>query len=133
LPGENSPVPEKENRGVMEKALKIIEERLDQPEFNAMALCKALGESEKQLNRFIHKFSGLNITRFIRLKRLERAARLLRHPRPRGRGGFPPRAGKITQVAYDCGFNNLSYFARCFRQQYGKSPSEFLNEAGSGQ
>ena len=34
----------------------------------------------------------------------------------------------ITEVAYEVGFNDLTYFARCFRKQYQKSPSEYSSE-----
>ena len=32
---------------------------------------------------------------------------------------------QVTQAAYLSGFNHLSYFAKCFREQYGMSPSAY--------
>jgi len=34
----------------------------------------------------------------------------------------------IYESAYKTGFNSLSYFAKCFKNEFGKSPSEFLDE-----
>ncbi len=34
----------------------------------------------------------------------------------------------VTEVAMQTGFNNLSYFARAFKQYYGKSPREYRNQ-----
>lgn len=31
----------------------------------------------------------------------------------------------ISEIAYSCGFNDISYFNRCFLKEYGKTPSEF--------
>lgn len=33
----------------------------------------------------------------------------------------------VSEVGYAVGFNDPAYFARCFKQQYGASPSEFLS------
>jgi AraC-like DNA-binding protein len=45
--------------------------------------------------------------------RLRRAAELL--PRQGGR--------RISEIAFECGFNDLSYFNRCFRRRFGLTPS----------
>ena len=48
--------------------------------------------------------------------RLKRAAQLLEK-----------KSATIVEIAYEVGFNNPSYFAECFRQQFGKSPSEYTS------
>ncbi|MGI9543334.1 MAG: helix-turn-helix transcriptional regulator, partial [Cyclobacteriaceae bacterium] len=51
---------------------------------------------------------------FLRNYRLKRAAQILTQD-----------GDSVTQVAYAVGFNNLSYFAKCFRELYDVSPTEF--------
>lgn len=33
------------------------------------------------------------------------------------------RERRISDVAFDCGFNDLSYFNRCFRRRFGLTPT----------
>ena len=33
-----------------------------------------------------------------------------------------PAERRISDIAFDCGFNDLSYFNRCFRRRFGLSP-----------
>jgi AraC-like DNA-binding protein len=32
----------------------------------------------------------------------------------------------ISEIAYQTGFNSASYFTKCFKDQYGKAPSEYM-------
>jgi len=31
----------------------------------------------------------------------------------------------VSDIAYDCGFGDVSYFNRCFRRRFGASPRQF--------
>jgi len=48
--------------------------------------------------------------------RLQRAAHLIQQ-----------NYGNVSEVTYEVGFNNLSYFAKCFKEKYGLLPSEWKN------
>jgi AraC-like DNA-binding protein len=43
---------------------------------------------------------------------MRKAAELLSH-----------RGGRISDIAFECGFNDLSYFNRCFRRRFGLTPT----------
>ena len=58
--------------------------------------------------------SGTTFSEFVLEQRLLRAARLLRNPLNR--------AGKISEIAYLAGFNDVSYFHRSFRRRFGMTP-----------
>jgi AraC-like DNA-binding protein len=59
---------------------------------------------------------GTSFTRFLLEQRLVRARRLLTGPFAAG--------WSVTSIAYECGFNDLSYFNRSFRRRFGVSPTE---------
>jgi transcriptional regulator GlxA family with amidase domain len=39
---------------------------------------------------------------------------------------------KVIDVAYGCGFGDISYFNRCFRRRFGAAPGEFRGSNGTG-
>ena len=73
-----------------------------------------MGLSARQLQRRLRETTGQSPNSFIRSIRLQQAARQLEQ-------GSEP----VSQVAYAVGFNSLSYFAKCFREHFGRNPSEF--------
>lgn len=99
----------------LEKVQTLLEEQLTSPEFNAERFSKELGMSRMQLHRKLKALTGLTTTEFIRSQRLKMAVEMLK-------------AGdtNISEVGYAVGFNEPSYFAKCFKEAYDYSPSEFL-------
>ena len=72
-----------------------------------------------QLFRKIKATTNQTPSELIRNYRLKYAARLLEK-----------KFGNIAEITYEVGFNNLSYFAKCFKEKYGILPSEYLKESG---
>ena len=64
---------------------------------------------------------GTTFTQYVLAQRLARAHGLLADPRLR--------AEKITALALDCGFGDVSYFNRAFRRRYGVAPSDVRAQA----
>lgn len=100
----------------LKQIIEIIKKHLSDSEFNSEVLAKEIGLSRMQLYRKIRGLTDQTVHEFIRSIRLEHAVNLLED-------------GKmtITEVAYEVGFNDLTYFARCFRKMYNKSPSEYIS------
>ncbi len=103
----------------LKRITKIIEEHISDSKFNADILSKEIGMSRMQLYRKLRGLTDQTVHEFIRNIRLKWAVQLLEQKRM-----------TITEVAYEVGFNDLTYFARCFRKQYDKSPSEYISAKG---
>ena len=100
-------------RAVRLKAvLMILEARYTEPDFSAQKLAAAAGLSERYVNELLYE-AGASLTSRLLELRLRRAAEWLAQPGDR----------RISDIAFDCGFNDLSYFNRCFRRRFGLTPS----------
>jgi AraC-like DNA-binding protein len=100
-------------RAVRLKAvLQIMEKRFSQPDFSAQKLATAAGLSERYVNELLFE-AGASFTTRLNELRLRRAANLL------ARGDHR----RISDIAFECGFNDLSYFNRCFRRRFGLTPT----------
>jgi signal transduction histidine kinase/ligand-binding sensor domain-containing protein/DNA-binding response OmpR family regulator len=100
----------------LQKVVEVIEKNISDTSLNADSLGKKVGMSRTQLYRKIRGLTDQTVNEFIKNIRLKRAAQLLGEKRV-----------TITEVAYAVGFNDLTYFARCFKKQYQKSPSEYIS------
>jgi transcriptional regulator GlxA family with amidase domain len=98
----------------LNKAIKIIEDNLGDCDFDVTAMTGEIGMSRMQLFRKLKALTNQTPSEFIRTIRLKRAALLLKK-----------NFGNVAEITYEVGFNNLSYFAKCFRELYGVSPSEY--------
>jgi AraC-like DNA-binding protein len=102
-------------RAVRLKAvLTILEKRFAEPDFSAHKLAAAAGLSERYVNELLYEAGASFTMRLTELRLRQAADRLTRA----GGGG-----GRISDIAFDCGFNDLSYFNRCFRRRFGLTPS----------
>ena len=77
-------------------------------------LASLAGMSSSAFSRFFKLHTGRNISEYIINLRLGYAARML-----------VDTAKSISEIGFDCGFNNLSNFNRIFKKKKGCSPSEF--------
>ena len=116
-PMQDQPEPAPQS-ALEEQVIGIIGEHLADPQFSVEALAEAVGLSRQQLYRRLKEDTSDTPVAYIRRYRLERAAQLLRE-----------RQGNVSEVAYAVGFNSLSYFSRCFGDQFGQTPSAFVTSA----
>ena len=108
-----TPVDEK----FLKQALEIVEKHMDEPEFSVEDFSGEMFMNRVTLYRKILSITGKTPLEFIRSIRLKRAAQLLE------KSGMT-----IAEIAYEVGFNSASYFTRCFKEEYGKTPSEYLGQ-----
>ncbi|HGY56112.1 MAG TPA: hybrid sensor histidine kinase/response regulator [Caldithrix abyssi] len=99
----------------IDKLTQTLEKNLHNEHFGVEELSRAMHLSRRQMLRKISALSGQNPTKFIRSFRIQRAKELLQQ-------GF----GTISEVAYQVGYGNVSYFTRCFREETGQTPSQFI-------
>lgn len=97
---------------VVRKCLQIINTRL----FDSLSvkyLALECGISKDHLSLLFKKYVGMGIPRYIKKERLEASKSLLNT------------GMSISQVAYTVGFNNESYFVKCFKDEFGITPGKF--------
>lgn len=100
----------------LKKIVEIVEKHLDDVNFSVEQLADELYIGRSNLYRKIRGIANSTPNDFIRLIRLKKAAQMMREGRYR-----------IVEIGYMTGFTSSSYFAKCFRKQFGVLPKEFLN------
>ncbi|MCL5128129.1 response regulator [Algibacter sp. L4_22] len=101
----------------LNKVQEILETNLIESSFNVENFSKAVGMSRMQLHRKIKALTGLSASEFVRSQRLKLAAQLLKTSDI-----------NISQVGYSVGFNDHSYFAKCFKDTYKCTPTEYAKK-----
>ena len=96
----------------LDRILQIIEKNYENELLGVEMLCKEAGISERQLQRKVKAITNKSPIQLISSVRLHQAKELL------NKG-----ADNISEVAYKTGFNDPSYFAKCFKKEFGVSPS----------
>ncbi len=100
---------------LIENVLQCIDENLGDELFSVEALSRDIGLGERQLQRKLKAITNKSPNQLIRSVRLHRAKELLLK-----------KSKSIAEVAFQTGFSNPSYFSKCFKSEFGISPSEFL-------
>ena len=112
------PVPElakaQMDNALLRQMNEIIEENIDNPDFNVQMLAERLNISRSGLFAKVKAITDITPNEMIQIVRLRKAARLLKTKQYR-----------VSEVAYQVGFNNPSYFSKCFQNQFGVKPGEY--------
>jgi len=103
------------DEGFVSELLDLAEENLPNSKYNIDNLCKDIGISRAQLYRRVTALTGRAPNDFLRDIRMDKAVSLLKR-----------RAGNISEVALEVGYNNPSYFSKCFADKFGCMPSEVV-------
>jgi len=102
---------------LLQETIQYINEHLSDPEINIDGMCKAIGTSHSSLYRKIKQQTGLSLNELIRQVKIKKAAQLLKNKKL-----------TIAEIMDETGFTNHSYFAKCFRSEFGLSPREYAEK-----
>lgn len=101
--------------GILRALLKCVRRRLKTDEaLTVEAVTQEMGYTRQYVSGRFHRTTGRLLSHFLKEKRLEKAAKLLKRGNQR-----------ITQIARRCGFESENYFRQQFRSRFGMSPRQF--------
>lgn len=92
----------------------VIEQNFSNPELSVDFLARELCVSRSGLFAKIKSLTEVTPNELIQIVRLKKAAVLLLENKY-----------TVSEISYMVGFNNPSYFAKCFQKQFGINPGEF--------
>lgn len=98
------------------KVEQLVSEQYSDPEFSTATVIKALFMSERSFQRRFKSVTGKTFKEYLNQIRLEKACQRLLS------------GEKVSQVAYESGFNDPSYFSQRFKNYFGLSPTQFVDE-----
>ena len=107
---------------LLARAKRYVHAHLGDPGLDLEQVAAASGLSVRYLSR-LFQLDGLSFGRYLLQQRIERCRLALANPALHGL--------RISQIALDCGFNNLAHFSRVFREALGCSPSEYRGSTSS--
>ena len=105
------------NDRLMERVMRVINENLSNPALTVEMISTEVGISRVHLHRKLKELTNQTTQQLIRNLRLKQAATLLAEKRH-----------SITEVATLTGFTHPTYFATAFREMFGVSPSEYMEQ-----
>ncbi len=101
------------DQSFLTKVMHAIEQNMHAEQFGVEELAHAVTMSRSQLHRKLIALLGKTPTELLRQTRLLRAKELLQQ-----------KATTPAEVAFQVGFNSHSYFSKCFKEEFGVSPSD---------
>lgn len=110
LPGGEKLPPEQK---FLKKIDLLLQDHLDDPEFNATLLAREVGVGRPQLHRKLKAITSKSTAIYMRSFRLEKARQLLLNTNLR-----------ISEIVWKTGFKSLSWFNQAYKQEFGETPSE---------
>lgn len=100
----------------LERLRKVLDDNLTETDFSAERFSSEMGMSRMQLHRKLKAITGQSTSEFLRSQRLKLAYSLLKDKK-----------ATISEIGYTVGFNDPSYFTKCFKQEFGASPSDYFS------
>lgn len=98
----------------LQNVFALLEKNLSNADFDLSAFSQEIGVSQTHLHRKLTALLGQSPNDLIRSLRLKRAASLLSQQH-----------GNVSEIAFMVGFTNPNYFTKCFKDQFGQTPTEY--------
>ncbi len=103
---------------LMQRVMEVINENIGDSDLSVDMIAQKVGISRVHLHRKMKELTNQTPHSFIRNIRLQQAAKLLKNGKQ-----------SITEVMYACGFSNSASFSTMFKNLYGCSPREYMQNA----
>lgn len=104
-----------------DKLQRIMEQQIGNAEFTIDEFASMMGLGRTVFYRKTRGVTGYAPNEYIRIVRMKKAAELLRENRY-----------KVAEVSYQVGINDPFYFSKCFKRQFGVSPSAYVRGREEG-
>lgn len=98
-------------------AIKCVERHIQKPDFDIVQMASELNISRSTLGRKCKIIVGCTPLEFVRNIKLKYACNLLEN-----------KAVNISEIAYATGFSSPKYFTKCFKEEFGMTPSEYQDQ-----
>jgi len=113
---EEKPLLLQKDNHFLHQVEEILEKNLTDPEFTVDEFAKMMNTGRTLFFKKIKYLTGYSPNEFVRMRRMQKAAELLKTYKY-----------NVSEVSYMVGINDPFYFSKCFKAQYGCSPSKYLN------
>ncbi len=101
---------------LLQKVIDVVKNQMSNGSLSIESLANDMCLSRSQLNRRIKAVTGVTSQQYVMRVRLEHAKNLLDDSNL-----------QVSEVAYQCGFDDVASFSRAFKRTFGKSPSQHRN------
>lgn len=101
----------------LDKTTMIVMDNISDPDFSLEDIIKLLGIGRSQFYRKISSITGQNPSNFIRTIRLKYASEMLLTQKY-----------SVKELTHLCGFNSSAYFTKTFKELFGMTPTQFVEQ-----
>ena len=97
----------------LDRVMSVIDQHISEEEFSIEEFGRDVGMSRSQMHRKLKALTGKSASLYLRTVRLAKAKQLIEE-----------RKASISEISYQVGFSSPAYFSRCFKEEFGYTPSE---------
>ena len=101
------------DQNYMTRLLEVVNSNLSKEEFSIEEIGEEVGMSRSQIYRKLKAITGKSPSLFLRSVRLTKAKEMIQN-----------KEATISEISFKVGFSSPAYFSRCFKEEYGYSPSD---------